>query len=422
MNVDQERDDSNSNNNHKDAATTKSTLAPDLHEAILANSFPIVEMLLARNADPNQSPILAPIGIVATSPQEKARDLHRTLGRVFRSRPNGTITPLTVAVCNAYHNSSSSSSRASALQIVVALLQAGANVAAASSGIAFCKIGSYPHVTMNSERTAASVALFLKRFPSLQHPEDCHSMMDQVASLIFDRDDTTRLSNNKINDAPTLRTWTALLEDDANCSDLVFVCPDGRVKAHLCVLKTAVPDFLDASMIHNSSSEYRTSYSTKIIKTILKFIYIGQFDEQQWKLSETTTDNDEIIPLFAATSEFQLERLMQHMERCFIGGGLKSPESCKVGLLLSHRFSSSLSKLKTACWEYIQEDSVSLLLDPSFVKLSKEQPEVWSELTQFLSQREAINRGEEEEESIIIPAEALLEVEDVGIVEDDDDL
>jgi len=73
-------------------------------------------------------------------------------------------------------------------------------------------------------------------------------LLDQVAALIFDRDDTTRLSNNYIDDAPMLRTWTALLEDDANCRDLVFVCPDGRVKAHMCVLKTAVPDFLDTSI------------------------------------------------------------------------------------------------------------------------------------------------------------------------------
>jgi hypothetical protein len=93
--------------NDNDNATTATTQASacDLHDAILANSQSVVELYLEQQgADPNRSPQLPPVGVISSAENERARDLHRTLGRVFRRRQGGSIHPLHVAVCNAYHH------------------------------------------------------------------------------------------------------------------------------------------------------------------------------------------------------------------------------------------------------------------------------------------------------------------------------
>jgi hypothetical protein len=152
--------------NDNDNATTATTQASacDLHDAILANSQSVVELYLEQQgADPNRSPQLPPVGVISSAENERARDLHRTLGRVFRRRQGGSIHPLHVAVCNAYHHCVFG--RDQALGIIRSLLRAGANTKALSNGIVYCKIGTHASITIASAKTADKVALFLKRFP-----------------------------------------------------------------------------------------------------------------------------------------------------------------------------------------------------------------------------------------------------------------
>lgn len=265
----------NNNNNNYNSSISSS----DLHEAILANSQSVVELLLEQGANPNRSPQLAPVGVIAASSSERARDLHRSLGRVFRSRQGGTIHPLHVAVCNAYHHCVFG--RTEAIGIVQALLKAGADRKSTCSGIAFCKVGTHPTVTIASSKTCDKVALFLKRFPLVSHAVECCSMMDEVATLILqiDPDAQALINNNQDgifgspyhNNGPqhhyrqdsfsnfptntttttpvicshTLETWNKLL-DDSSFTDLVFQCPDGQVGAHKSILIAAVPYFATA--------------------------------------------------------------------------------------------------------------------------------------------------------------------------------
>lgn len=270
------------NNNANDMMYNNSISSSDLHEAILANSRSVVELLLEQGANPNRSPQLAPVGVIAASSSERARDLHRSLGRVFRSRQGGTIHPLHVAVCNAYHHCVFG--RTEAIGIVNALLKAGADRKSTCSGIAFCKVGTHPTVTIASSKTCDKVALFLKRFPLVTNLTECCTMMDEVATLILQQDDHGASSsdiygaassnnyngpqqfgghharNDSFSHFPTtasnttttpvicthtLGTWNKLLDDDS-FTDLIFKCPDGQVGAHRSVLIAAVPYFATA--------------------------------------------------------------------------------------------------------------------------------------------------------------------------------
>jgi len=352
----------------------------DLHEAILANSFAIVQILLERGADPNTSPTIAPIGLVSSSHQERARDLHRTLGRVFRSRRDGFINPLAVAVCNAYHHSSLG--RENALKIIVALLEAGADCHGTCSGIAFCKIGSYPSVTVNATKTAAKVALFLKRFPPVDEDqqENCAKMMDEVAAIIFSQGSGNK-SKQKAAGSFAKRVWKKMLLDEPSYSDIVFVCPDGKVKAHKCVLATAVPYFYAAfsgAWKENTdpNNEWKTSNSTFVMSAIVQFIYIGEFNEEKWIKEE-----GELTNLLSAASEYQLDELISRCEICFMSM-MTSAKSCKSALLLSMYY--NLDNLKFACLKYIQENSATVLMDQSFRSISKEDSELWKEITDML--------------------------------------
>jgi len=367
---------SNDPNVHNEPDRRANTIESDLHEAILANSLPIVQMLLARGADPNISPLIAPIGIISTSNEERARDLHRTLGRVFRSCREGTINPLTVAVCNAYHHCAVG--RESAIGVVEALLNAGADVHNTCSGIAFCKIGSYPSVVINSAKTPAKVALFLKRFPPLkeEHHESCENMMDDVAAMIVEKGSQSVIGSKKAS-ASAIKLWTGLLHDEDSCSDIVLICLDGQVRAHQCILKFASPYF--RSILSGSGKEKANiSYSASVMKAVLEFIYIGQFDEDKWIKKQ---HENELMNLFSAASEYKLEALIDHIE-CWMISSLNSSESCKVALLLAQY--NHLEHLKAACLKYIEEHSTTVLMDASFLTISNDHPEVWKELTNVL--------------------------------------
>lgn len=375
-----------------DTLIENTTSAFDLHEAILANSYRVVSLLLERDADPNVSPQLPPIGVLSATNQEQSRELHRSLCRVFRSQRDGTINPLVVAVCNAYHQSASPE-KENALRIIEALLKSGADTQDTCNKVAFCKIGVHPSITVASPKTAYKIALLLKRFPLLGEEESCCRMMDCVATMILSTDKKTsghvkeKCSETALSPVPTKvkNTWKALFEDDKSFSDLVFVCPDGRVKAHKCVLAAATSYFraaLSGSWIENSSSslaEWNTSNSVQIMRVVLQFIYTGELSEE----AKTTKDLEYLRDLLSLASEYQLHALQSICELQMIKR-LDSPKSYKASLCFAYLH--NLSKLKQACFEYVKENPVQMLLDFEFTDLANENEEVWEDLTNFLTQ------------------------------------
>ncbi|KAI2490935.1 hypothetical protein MHU86_23623 [Fragilaria crotonensis] len=186
-------------------ATKAARTSPcDLHDAILANSQSVVELYLERNgADPNRSPRLPPVAVVSSAETERAKDLHRTLGRVFRRCQGGTIHPLHVAVCNAYHHCFFGDQ---ALGIVKALLRAGCTLS--------------------------------QTIPLPNHERECCHMMDEVATLILQEAASHDLQSlQHENDGISLAnlsiqtTYHRLLYD-TTFTDITFQCPDGDVDAH----------------------------------------------------------------------------------------------------------------------------------------------------------------------------------------------
>merc|ERR1712070_822627 len=116
----------------------------------------------------------------------------------------------------------------------------------------------------------------------------------------------------------TMSTWRRLLTSQDH-SDLSFVCPDGKVPAHKCVLSAATPYFRAAlqegrwkeGSCGENNNEWKTVHSTRIIQGILTFIYTGELldDEDRWNGSTTS-----LIQLLSVASEYQLDVLVSLIE------------------------------------------------------------------------------------------------------------
>lgn len=363
--------------NDNDNATTATTQASacDLHDAILANSQSVVELYLEQQgADPNRSPQLPPVGVISSAENERARDLHRTLGRVFRRRQGGSIHPLHVAVCNAYHHCVFG--RDQALGIIRSLLRAGANTKALSNGIVYCKIGTHASITIASAKTADKVALFLKRFPLPGYEKECCEIMDEVATLILQASNTTqdRIPHPQL--ALTEMTAAALsiqttyqhLLNDTDFSDITFQCPDGQVAAHKCVLASASPYFKTAFQgpwKDASNYQWDTTNSASTMRFILKYIYTGQVD-----------DFSCMHTILSVASEYQLHSLEQHCEDRLVA--LLSIDTIQEALELSHLH--HLVKLQNMCYEFIHDNATAVLVKPEMMKLSTQIPDLWNKL------------------------------------------
>jgi len=373
-------------------------LASQLHEAILANSFPVVQLLLDHGVDPNISPQLASSTIVTNTNSERFRNLLLTLHRMFRIEGHGCIHPLEVAVCNAYHHSLSGGD--SAVQIIKALLEAGADINKTCHGIVFCQIGNNKYLKFRKSKTAIQLALFMKRFPLPDEKEVYCSIMDEVTALLLlvaTKDDEegkntgTKFQSTTSNQEKTVlhMLWRGILEDNnSSYTDLVFVCPDGTVKAHKCVLAVSVPYFRSAIDDNNNNDSessspctWKTSNSLLIMKTILQFIYTGDLNHNN---EEWINDLGHLKELLHVASNYQLDSLVEACGKILSSPcHLNSPESCKSTLFLARNF--NMEDLYNSCIEFIRENTLSVLMHPTFLTLSRESVELWEELSETLS-------------------------------------
>lgn len=390
-NNNERRSERNNNNNDDEESNHEGIPNPgDLHEAILANSRSVVEHYLRHGANPNRSPPLAPVSVITSSNQERARDLHRTLGRVFRSRQSGVIRPIHVAVCNAYHNCSRFK-RANALGILKALLEGGADPRETCSGIAFCKIGVHPTVTVASAKGAAKVALFLKRFPLKDLETECSDVMDEVATLILDAE-AKRTAQSETDNSTTMvpksvkASWRRLFEEASTThSDICFVCSDGEVPAHKAVLAASVPYFAAAFQgpwrESGENGRWNTTNSCSIVKAVLRFVYTGELDDNLLE-NDTTT-------LLSVAAEYQMESLQDVCVRKCIEQLKESNVKSTLELAALH----SLDELKRSCFDFIKENSATILTDTAFISLATENAQLWQELVSAVRSRKR-RRGE----------------------------
>ena len=368
-------------------STTSQASACDLHDAILANSQSVVELYLEQQgADPNRSPQLPPVGVISSAENERARDLHRTLGRVFRRRQGGAIHPLHVAVCNAYHHCVFGKEQA--LGVINSLLRAGANTKALSNGIVYCKIGTHASITIASAKTADKVALFLKRFPFLGHEQACCDMMDEVATLILQSQEqsSSQGATAVISSALSTKTTYQHLLEDTEYTDITFQCPDGEVAAHKCVLASAAPYFQTAFQgpwKDGSNNMWTTSNSAATMRFIMKYIYTGQVDDYTC-----------MHTILSVAFEYQLEALQHHCEDRLID--FLSNDTIQEALEMSYLH--HLHKLQEKCYTFIHENATSVLVKPEMMNLSSQSPELWNSMIAGLDTRTDNKRKREEEE------------------------
>ena len=395
-----QNDRRNNNNNNESGRST----GTDLHDAILANSHSVVKHYLQEGVDPNRSPVLQHVSVIVQSQQERARDLHRTIGRVFRSRTNGRghIHPLHVAVCNAYHHCHEKTQTKDALGIVQSLLEAGANPKATCSDVAFCKIGIHPSVTLTAPRTASKVALFLKRFPLTNHETECCAMLDKVAQLILEaevkqeRDGRKASALRKLDETTIGKTTVAAYEKMVDnptelFSDICFECPDGKVYAHKCVLAASVPYFAVAfgGQWKEATAEgtWKTTNKADILQAVVRYIYTGKTDAD---LLENETE-----ALLRVANEYQMESFQMVCQTKFVEK--IATGTVKHLLLLSKLL--DLAFLQKSCFEFIRDNMSTVLTDPDFVTLASEEPELWKEMSAAVHCNSRKRRREDETES-----------------------
>ena len=97
----------------------------------------------------------------------------------------------------------------------------------------------------------------------------------------------------------------------------------------------------------------------------------------------TASWRTEALALLAIADEFVLEPLKAKAEQSCIAYLQVQVNNVKEMLLAAERHSARA--LKDACYEVVKRNASSLMVDPSFMKLSSDSPELWKELCTFLA-------------------------------------
>jgi len=365
--------------------------AQKLFDAIITNSCDLEKSLLEEGVDPN---IELGRVIPCCENMTSAR-----LGRVVQTL-EGAPTPLHVAAVTCSHEfkcETGYSKGPAASSIVQLLLDYGADATATSNNLVLFHITGYTwHMFDSPIKTPAGLAVFLKQFPIKtpsglavflkQFPINAYAgalqiVMNKAISMLQKAEDSNpgspKLPSVRVLKS-TVRTYKKLLFNDT-VSDIKFVCDEGRVvlPAHRCILIAASPYFEAALQgpwaENNKNGEWKTSHPSHIMKAVLTLLYTGKID--------SSLVDREPLALFAATSEFNLTDLKPITEAGCIRS--LSQENIKEMLKVAHLYNDDT--LKKACHTFVKRHAASLLMDPKMMNLSREDPELWSDLRKAIA-------------------------------------
>ena len=156
----------------------------------------------------------------------------------------------------------------------------------------------------------------------------------------------------------------------ADHSDVTFVCEDGEmVPAHKAILASSSPYFAAAFQgpwAENSpNGEWKTSYTSPVIKAVLSFMYTGDIDILREKP----------IDMFLIAAYYDIAHLrVMAVAYCI---ATISVENFKEMLQLAHLYDNV--DLKKACYEYAKKNPVSVLTNPDVMNLPTENAAMWTE-------------------------------------------
>jgi hypothetical protein len=356
-----------------------------LYYAIMTNTEVLVKSYLQSGEDPNVdlSPAITTAATVATMKNDDAtvRTAKRKQILLVDRSSRGAVSPLHVAVVQCYFTALESAElRNSAMNILKALVEVGANTSVATNNLLFCYSS---HISWLQATTApmtpCGLAVFLKQDNSGQYDEDLRrTTMDEVIQLLeapSQKDSYASTTSPSVTVPKSVaNAWKALLFSE-KFSDVNFKCQDGTTfYAHKNVMAAASPYFSAAFEgpwgKQHEDGLWETSNPAPVMKVVLSFIYTGEVTPVQRVLDE------HLEMMLAVASEYDLAELRAIIEeRCARSLG---SDNVKSMLQLAHFHGSSV--LKQSCFDFVQENTAQVLTDPSMASLAFEDAELWAEL------------------------------------------
>jgi hypothetical protein len=349
------------------ARYTNYTPLQELYEVIENNAYPFVKSYLDNGSDPN-------LNLASWVMQQDESELITLCsdGTLLE----GILSPLYVAVVDCYYTSfHSAERRSSAMHILKAFLEVGANTTFTVANFRMCGVGSPQQV--RTAVTPLDLAILVNKSLGNSGHGRGRKVMDDVIQLL-------EAASQKDSDPVTVpksvaNTWKALLFSE-KFSDVKFKCQDGTMfHAHKNVLAAASPYFSAAfegpwgEQYEDRLRVWETSNPAPVMKAVLSFIYTGEVMpcvmEQQPEV------------MFAVVSEYSLLELRELCEASYTCSlGINNVKSM---LQLAHLHGSSA--LKQSCFDFVQDDMAKVLTDPSVMSLAVEDAELWAELVAAIS-------------------------------------
>jgi len=303
---------------------------------------------------------------------------HCTICRVF---------PLHLAIVNLYHSSKSEGQSWRALKILDVLLSRGAeDCFSCSDNLMLCNIEGFRSRPFNthSANTAVDLALFLKNHPIRDYEDATRALLKtgikKIQRAMAKKGITESVAKTQIKTTPIMseiaKAWSSILFSE-KFSDIAFLCSDGEsVPAHRNVLAASSPYFataLDGPWQEATSGKWTTAYSSSLIRAVLTLIYTGHTPEEF-----KTIDAVELLQI---VSEYDIQPAIKiATELC-----IENLQVNNVKRVLQAAHLHQNNHIKEACFRFVKENAVRVLIEPEFAALSTEDAGLWSELKNVVS-------------------------------------
>ncbi|CAB9522677.1 Kelch-like protein 21 [Seminavis robusta] len=299
----------------------------------------------------------------------------------------GFAYPLHLAVVNLYHSVKERALYDSALRILDLLLTRGADTSKCSKWLILCNISGWnwsPFVSDAKSYTPLDLALFFKRHPICVYKAETHAVMEAAIKWIQKK--AKKSPTAPIKTVPVVAevaaAWKSLLCSE-EFSDVSFQCSDGvSLPSHRNILAAASPYFataLNGQWSEVSSGTWKPSYPSTIIRPILELIYTGKVPQDFF--------NEDPLMLFNCASEYDIKPAIKlATNACIQKLGVSNVKPTLQAAHLHHS-----TKIKIACFRFVQSNATRVLTDARFMTLAQEYPELWSELTKAISSNDNEN-------------------------------
>ena len=302
---------------------------------------------------------------------------HITSGIGERFAPNNgshcIISPLHLAVRVCYDDLCKSQS----IGVLERLLEAGADPYFKMNACYVCRIkGTAEIVKSFPGGNALTFADYLAQH-RLDYALNC-CMMNNVKQLL--RAKMIALKKRKASVLLSTQTYWPTILHDSDFYDISFKCSDREiVHAHKPILATASAYFRTMflgswkEMTDNVIELKETSSTT--MKILLKYIYTGSLDIDSTKLEE------EIMLLFPLAYQYMITPLQEICEhQC-----TEMLDHAHIVDIMQLARLHSATKLQLSCFEYVKTQAASLMVQPGFMALATADPELWSDLTKYIT-------------------------------------